>query len=88
MLDHLFKHAYKLSIGSCLEILMSVDFIETFVTVSHPLKRSIIDFVFATLENYLKKGAELEKTDNCLQVVKTFLEKTINYLALIYRIDP
>lgn len=37
--------------------MMSVDFIETFVTVSHALKRSIIDFVYNTLENYLKRGA-------------------------------
>lgn len=67
---------------------MSVDFIETFVTVSPALKKSIIDCVFTTLEGYLKKGVEVEKTDNCLQILKTFLEKTINYLALIYRIDP
>lgn len=56
MLEHLFRHAYKLSVGSCLEILMSVDFIETFVTVSLALKKSIIDFVFAALESYLKLG--------------------------------
>lgn len=35
---------------------MTVDFIETFVTVSHAFKRSIIDFVFVTLENYAKRG--------------------------------
>jgi uncharacterized membrane protein len=61
IMEQLFKHSYKLSISCCLEIMLTVDFLEPLITVSIEIKKSIVDYIYSILDMYLQKSLEVER---------------------------
>nr|BAK01815.1 predicted protein [Hordeum vulgare subsp. vulgare] len=80
-LEKLFKHAHKLSICCSLEILLTLDLVESSVIFSLLFKQKILQVALQSLAEYLREAADPEKAENCLQMIKVLLERGINFLA-------
>jgi hypothetical protein len=79
--ERLCRHSHKLSIGCVLEIMLTLDLVEPFVTLALEFKQTILAHVFAVISGYAATQADPERTENCLQVLKALFERGINFLA-------
>lgn len=61
--------------------MFTLDFVEPLVTISLEFKTIIANHIFAVLNNFARQEAEPEKIENCLQIMKAFFERGINFLV-------
>ena len=57
---------------------MTADFMEAETAISGLMKVKILSYIFEVVTNYEK---QIEKAEVCAHVVKSILEKSINFLA-------
>lgn len=61
--------------------MLTLDLMESFVTLAVEFKQIIMGEIFSTLNLHAESLGEPERTENCLQVLKTFFERSINFLV-------
>jgi hypothetical protein len=59
-------------------MIITADFMEAEAAISGPMKVKILSYIFEVVANYEK---QIEKAEVCAHVVKSILEKSINFLA-------